>query len=94
METLVSGVLGSRSFCFIFFSGGGKYGQESEINDDDDDDDDDDDESDDDSQSRKMMLGPPALVSLASPSAWGGISASLTSSLTDQINCLAECNVM
>ena len=36
METLVSGVLGSRSFCFIFFSGGGKYGQESEINDDDD----------------------------------------------------------
>ena len=41
METLVSGVLGSRSFCFILFSGGGKYGQESEINDDDDDDDDD-----------------------------------------------------
>ena len=40
METLVSGVLGSRSFCFILFSGGGKYGQESEINDDDDDDDD------------------------------------------------------
>ena len=37
METLVSGVLGSRSFCFLFFSGGGKYGQESEINDDDDD---------------------------------------------------------
>ena len=38
METLVSGVLGSRSFCFILFSGGGKSGQESEINDGDDDD--------------------------------------------------------
>ena len=34
-------------------------------------------------KSRKMMLGPPALVSLAPASARGGISASLTSSLTD-----------
>ena len=38
----------------------------------------------DDPQSKKMMLGPPALVSLATDPAQGGISASLTSSLTDQ----------
>ena len=40
--------------------------------------------------SRKMMLGPPALVSLATDPAQGGISASLTSSLTSQC-CLLEC---
>ena len=42
--------------------------------------------------SRKMMLGPPALVSLATDPAQGGISASLTSSLTDQC-CLLECRL-
>ena len=42
--------------------------------------------------SRKMMLGPPALVSLAQDPARGGISASLTSSLTDQC-CLLECRL-
>ena len=43
--------------------------------------------------SRKMMLGPPAQVSLAPAPARGGISASLTSSLTDQC-CLLECKAL
>ena len=46
----------------------------------------------DDPQSKKMMLGPPALVSLAQDPARGGISASLTSSLTSQC-CLLECRL-
>ena len=42
---------------------------------------------------RKMMLGPPALVSLASVQARGGISAPLTSSLTDE-HCHLKCSAM